>query len=423
MAETEIKKINGRSIADETAREAAKNSIKYTEQTLTAEQKAQALTNIGAVAKAQSSADSGKFFSIGADGNVTPAANPVFYVTLTKSGNTTSSDKTLAEIKAAYLAKCSVFAVASGFVLPLLSISDEAAVFCAITPDSTNHRIAAMVTANGAMLVSGSFVEGNQGADNAGKILGINDSGNVVPEDKPVQALVGSAAPTAATAGVVGQEYYVIVDGAVTEMYVCTSALIGSYTWDKVEFGGGYTLPTASSTTLGGVKPIAKTDAMTQGVGVDAAGALWTAALGGAYKILVNQTLEEAAAVNIPMTEETAECNEYIIYIVSPAGENNVKYNAYTIVVESERLVNNMQIVDATYGIVHVYHIIKISTDHIWANVYSANTTTRTPEIEIIPRTPWSNQARSYRIRNTPGVLYKSNVELLKGTIIVILGR
>ena len=41
--------------------------------------------------------------------------------------------------------------------------------------------------------------------------------------------------------------------------------------------GGTYTLPIASSTTLGGVKPLAKTDAMTQSVGVDAAGALWTA--------------------------------------------------------------------------------------------------------------------------------------------------
>lgn len=130
MAETEIKKINGRSIADETAREAAKNSIKYTEQTLTDAQKAQAISNIGAVTK-------------------------------------------------------------------------------------------------------------SQGVDNAGKILGIDDSGNVVPEDKPVQALAGAAAPTAATVGVVGQEYYVIVNGAVTEMYVCTTVANGTYTWDKVEFGGG----------------------------------------------------------------------------------------------------------------------------------------------------------------------------------------
>lgn len=53
--------------------------------------------------------------------------------------------------------------------------------------------------------------------------------------------------------------------------------------WEPVDMpsGGTYTLPIASPTVLGGVKPIAKTDSMTQGVGVDDAGALWAAALGG----------------------------------------------------------------------------------------------------------------------------------------------
>ena len=40
---------------------------------------------------------------------------------------------------------------------------------------------------------------------------------------------------------------------------------------------GAYTLPVASSTALGGVQPVAKTKAMTQSVGVDDAGMLWTA--------------------------------------------------------------------------------------------------------------------------------------------------
>lgn len=136
-----------------------------------------------------------------------------------------------------------------------------------------------------------------QGVENAGKVLGVDEEGNAVPEDKPVQALAGAAAPTEETAGVVGQEYYVIVDNAVTEMYVCTSALIGSYTWDKVEFGGdSYTLPTASPTTLGGVKPIAKTDAMTQGVGVDDLGALWTAPCIKGYELVFTETIAEDVA-------------------------------------------------------------------------------------------------------------------------------
>ena len=45
----------------------------------------------------------------------------------------------------------------------------------------------------------------------------------------------------------------------------------------EIPAGGGsaYELPIASPTTLGGVKPVAKTDEMTQAVGVDADGKLW----------------------------------------------------------------------------------------------------------------------------------------------------
>lgn len=45
--------------------------------------------------------------------------------------------------------------------------------------------------------------------------------------------------------------------------------------------GSSYTLPIASPTQLGGVKPVAKTSDMTQSVGVDEAGALWAMAESG----------------------------------------------------------------------------------------------------------------------------------------------
>lgn len=72
--------------------------------------------------------------------------------------------------------------------------------------------------------------------------------------------------------------------------------------WEPVDMpsgGGAYTLPIASPTVLGGVKPIAKTDAMTQGVGVDDAGELWTAAGGSEYILLLDKTIavEEASVV------------------------------------------------------------------------------------------------------------------------------
>ena len=232
---------------------------------------APANAQVGQIVRVKSVDDSGKITATEA------IPHPVLYVTISKTGNTNTSDKTFAEIKSAYDSGCSVFAVVDSFVLPLLAVSDNAACFCATTPDGELHRVSVLITESSVSLAYGSFVEGNQGVENAGKILGIGNDGNVVPEDKPVQALAGAAAPTTATVGVVGQEYYVIVDNAVTEMYVCTSALIGSYTWDKVEFGGDYTLPEATSTAIGGIKADDAQTTDTQAVRKGTDGKLYTA--------------------------------------------------------------------------------------------------------------------------------------------------
>lgn len=50
---------------------------------------------------------------------------------------------------------------------------------------------------------------------------------------------------------------------------------------DKPTIPDAYNLPVASESTLGGVKPISKTDDMTQGVGVDSEGKLWALPGGG----------------------------------------------------------------------------------------------------------------------------------------------
>ena len=57
--------------------------------------------------------------------------------------------------------------------------------------------------------------------------------------------------------------------------------------------GSAYELPVASATRLGGVMPVAKTDEMTQAVGVDALGGLWTAAgAGGGGETLLAKTVK-----------------------------------------------------------------------------------------------------------------------------------
>lgn len=71
----------------------------------------------------------------------------------------------------------------------------------------------------------------------------------------------------------------------------------------EIPAGGGsgsYTLPIASATQLGGVMPVAKTGDMTQAVGVDGAGGLWTApgSGGGGNWITVG---------DVTLTEETSE--------------------------------------------------------------------------------------------------------------------
>ena len=65
----------------------------------------------------------------------------------------------------------------------------------------------------------------------------------------------------------------------------------------KGDPGDPYTLPIAGPGQLGGVQPAAKTDAMTQAVGVDDAGALWTAPGGGSadkpWRLIRDLTTEE----------------------------------------------------------------------------------------------------------------------------------
>lgn len=87
--------------------------------------------------------------------------------------------------------------------------------------------------------------------------------------------------------------------GAVTAEYDGSAAV-------SVEIPAGSidNLPVASATQLGGVQPVAKTGEMTQAVGVDEAGGLWTMAGGstGGATLLCEMTLEEdVLQVDIPI--------------------------------------------------------------------------------------------------------------------------
>lgn len=124
-----------------------------------------------------------------------------------------------------------------------------------VNVDATLTKAGHAADAKAAGDAIGKKIDKAQGVENAGKILGIGADGNVTPQDKPVQALYGPAAPTTATAGVVGQEYYVIANGAVTEMYVCTAVANGTYTWGKAEFSAEESDPTVPAWAKAAQKP------------------------------------------------------------------------------------------------------------------------------------------------------------------------
>lgn len=100
---------------------------------------------------------------------------------------------------------------------------------------------------------------------------------------------------------------------------------------DENPITSDYTLPVANAATLGGVKPTAATADMTQPVGVDAAGALFTApgASGGdssAFR-LVNtiETTEEVANITLNQTDDGEPWNfqEVIMHIHVPTATTN----------------------------------------------------------------------------------------------------
>lgn len=96
--------------------------------------------------------------------------------------------------------------------------------------------------------------------------------------------------------------------------------------------GDTYTLPIASSSQLGGVQPAEKTDAMTQEVGVDEAGGLWTAPGGGdgesvGSELFSLETTEEVAAISATISANKRVFLNLHVPICTTNGTLRVVYN------------------------------------------------------------------------------------------------
>lgn len=81
--------------------------------------------------------------------------------------------------------------------------------------------------------------------------------------------------------------------------------------------GSSYTLPVANATTLGGVKPVAKTSDMTQQVGVDANGLLYTQPSGS------SQTSGGITSAYIVSSSAPSNTN---IFWIDSANSNTLKF-------------------------------------------------------------------------------------------------
>ena len=96
--------------------------------------------------------------------------------------------------------------------------------------------------------------------------------------------------------------------------------------------GASYTLPIASSTQLGGVQPAAKTDDMTQAVGVDEAGGLWTEPGGGGgesvgSELFSIETTEEVSAISATISASKRVFLQLYVPVCTTNGSLGVNLN------------------------------------------------------------------------------------------------
>ena len=126
-----------------------------------------------------------------------------------------------------------------------------------------------------------------------------------------------------------------VVTDAEKAVWNAKSNFTGSYNdlTEKPTIPAPYTLPIASATQLGGVKPVTKTDAMTQSVGVDEAGALWAPAASGGgsgnqWTHIIDFTLAEDVS-ELFITQDAAgntfEYDELFVQIVFASSPNNTE--------------------------------------------------------------------------------------------------
>ena len=241
----------------------------------------------------------------------------------------------------------------------------------------------------------------NQGTDNAGKILGVGEDGNVIPQDKPAYTLpqatadaLGGIKADAATAEDT-QPVRIGADGKpVTKPYTLTDA-------DKTAV--------ADAVVADGIA--ASLVDMPSGGG------------GGTYKVLYSATLEEAAVVSIDMTDEAAACGEFIISLAIPKGDTAISYTRNTVVAGSNACAANIAAINNSYGTLQLIDVKRYSDQYNLIEFAFANTTSGTPTLDTVERSNWGTKRITVKPISSANILFNSAIELPAGTIIRIGGK
>lgn len=140
------------------------------------------------------------------------------------------------------------------------------------------------------------------------------------------------------------------------------------------------------------------------------------------YKTLYSQTLEEAGAVSVPMDDEAAACNDYLLYLAVPKGDTAVSFDYQATVFGARYIMNNLGAVNATYVNLIVVSGVRAQTSSMFFEVKTTQASTGVG-IDGTPRAAFLVQRCQYRTADNASVLFSSAIELTAGTQILILGR
>lgn len=160
--------------------------------------------------------------------------------------------------------------------------------------------------------------------------------------------------------------------------------------------GGSYTLPVATPDTLGGVKPVAKTEDMTQEIGVDDAGKLWgfpgVNSGGKTLTKIIDITTTEDAALSLTTDSDGNPLSEkeiILVAIIASSSNRDINFAINDMVVTAYGLkVKDSEFVHTHFvNITDEFVIDKHNTDTAGFNVYEGAL-----NLSIIQNTSRSNR-------------------------------